>query len=341
VNAVRDVLPQLLEGRDLTEDQARAAMAAIMSGECTEAQIGAFLAATRMKGETDQEIAGFVHVMRENVLRIPCAPDGVVDTCGTGGDGVDTFNISTTAAFIAAGAGVKVAKHGNRAVSSQCGSADVLKALGVNIEAPPELVGRCVDEVGIGFLFAPLLHPAMKHAIGPRKEMGVRTVFNVLGPLTNPAGARRQLVGVFSGEFVPRVAGALARLDVEQALVVHGECGMDEISTLEPTIVAIVRGETVTRTTWTPEDFGVPRREAHDLLGGSPEESAAILRRILDGGDGACTDIALINAAAAIIVAGLADGPAEAMEQARQSVRSGAAAGKLSELVDMTSGAGP
>lgn len=338
MNAVREALPLLFDRVDLSAGLARSAMAAIMGGECTDAQIGAFLTAMRMKGETDEEIAAFAEVMRENAVRIPCADSQVIDTCGTGGDCLGTFNISTTAAFIAAGAGARVAKHGNRAVSSQCGSADVLRACGVDIEADPELVGRCLDEVGVGFLFAPSLHPAMRHAIGPRKELGVRTIFNVLGPLTNPAQAQRQLLGVFARDLVTTVAHALARVGLEFGLVVHGDCGLDEISTIGPTTVAIVRGGHVEIEHWDPETFGVGRCRSDDLRGGDPETSAQMLRAVLAGEKGPRTDIALVNAAAAILVAGVAAGIPEAMALARESVASGAAMAKLDALVAMTSG---
>lgn len=337
MNAVRDALPLLMAGRDLTQDMARAAMAAIMGGECTDSQIGAFLAAMRMKGETGDEIAAFAEVMRDSALFIPCAAGAVIDTCGTGGDCLDTFNISTTAAFIAAGAGARVAKHGNRAISSRCGSADVLRALGVDIEAPPEVVGHCLDEIGVGFLFASILHPAMRHAIGPRREIGVRTVFNVLGPLTNPARAPRQVMGVFAPELVPTMAHALARVGSEFALVVHGDCGLDEISTVSATTVAVVRDGCVTVESWEPEVFGVPRCRLEDIRGGEPEESARMLRAVLQGQPGPRTDIALANAAAAIWVAGLAEDITDAMARARESLESGAAMEKLLSLAAMTS----
>jgi len=332
MSAVGEAVRIAIEGRHLTDRQARAAMTALMSGEATQAEIGAFLACLRMKGETDEEVAAFVSVMRDNAVRIPCRSTGVVDTCGTGGDAADTFNISTAAAFVAAGAGVRVAKHGNRAVSSECGSADVLKALGVNVEAPVETVADCIDSVGIGFLFAPLLHPAMKHALGPRRELGVRTVFNLLGPLTNPAGARRQIVGVFSEAAVPLVAGALVRLGCERALVVHGLCGLDEVSTVGPTTVGWVEGEEWRELTWTPETFGVPEAALEELAGGDPEVSARMLTDVLDGARGPRGDVALVNAAGAIIASGMADTPEDAMAVARASVSSGAARAKLSAL---------
>jgi len=340
MSSVGEAVKILIEGRNLADAQARAAMTALMSGEATQAEIGAFLACLRMKGETDEEVAAFVSVMRDNAVRIPCRSTDVVDTCGTGGDAADTFNISTAAAFVAAGAGVRVAKHGNRAVSSQCGSADVLKALGVIVEAPVETVADCIDSVGIGFLFAPLLHPAMKHAIGPRRELGVRTVFNLLGPLTNPAGARRQIVGVFAEAAVPLVAGALARLGCERALVVHGLCGLDEVSTVGPTVVGWVEGGTWRQVTWTPGTFGVPEATLDQLAGGDPEESARMLTDALEGAPGPRTDVVLVNAAGAVIAAGLADSPEEAMSVARESLGSGAARAKLDALREASRGGG-
>ncbi|MFQ5809748.1 MAG: anthranilate phosphoribosyltransferase, partial [Armatimonadota bacterium] len=235
---VREAIAKLLDSQDLTADEARAVLDEIMSGDATDAQIGAILAALRMKGETPAEIAGFARTMREKCIAIETSREDVIDTCGTGGDALDTFNVSTVAAIIAAAGGAAVAKHGNVSVSSQCGSADVLKALGVNIEMSPEQVGRCLDEIGIGFLFAPALHPAMKHAMGPRRELGARTVFNILGPLTNPAKARRQLLGVYAPGLTEPLAAALLELGAEAALVVHGLDGLDELSTIGETRIS-------------------------------------------------------------------------------------------------------
>lgn len=327
---------RIVAGETLTRAQAADVMACVMSGEATPAQIGALLTGLRMRGETEEEIAGFVSVMRDNAVKVPAGRHSVVDTCGTGGDEVDTFNVSTAAAFVAAGAGVPVAKHGNRAVSSRCGSADVLEALGIGTTASPELVGRCIDEIGIGFLFAPALHPAMRHAAGPRRELGMRTVFNVLGPLTNPAGARRQVLGVYADHLVPLVAGALARIGCDRAFVVHGSCGMDEVSTVGPTSVAIVEGDEVARTEWFPATFGLSQANLGDLAGADPVTSAAILRGILEGEEGPRADFVLANAACAIMAGGLAEDPLEAVERARQSIASGAALEKLERLREMT-----
>ena len=283
---IKDAIQQVADGKHLTQEQAYATLTEIMDGEATEAQIGGLLMALRMKGEQPAEVAGFARAMREHALRVPVEAAGLVDTCGTGGDSLHTFNISTLAAFVAAGAGVTVAKHGNRAVSSQCGSADVLRELGVNVELGPEQVARCLREVGIGFLFAPRLHPAMSHAAGPRRELGLRTVFNILGPLTNPAGARRQLLGAFSPEAARLMAEALAALDTEHAMVVHGEEGLDEISTCGPTQVLEVRQGSLAEYTLTPESLGVPRATLEDLAGGEPPSCAALFRRVLEGEKG-------------------------------------------------------
>ncbi len=329
-------LTELVAGRALSRAHAEEAMGILMRGEATQAQVGAFLTALRMGGETEEEIAGFVHVMRANAVRIPHHRAGVLDTCGTGGDHCDTFNISTAAAFVVAGAGVPVAKHGNRAQSSQCGSADVLEALGVRTAISPESVARCIDEIGIGFLFAPALHPAMSHAAGPRRELGFRTVFNLLGPLANPAGARLQVVGVYTEDAVPKVAGALAQLDCERALVVHGLCGMDEVSTVGPTRLAQVERGGYELRTVEPDDFGVDRAEIADLAGGDPRASAEMLERVLEAEPGPRQDVVLVNAACALAVAGRAATTDQGMELARHSLASGAARAKLAELCRLT-----
>ncbi len=301
---IQEALARVVEGQDLGPNEAELVMAEIMAGECTPAQIAALLTALRMKGETAEEVAGFARAMRASCLGVRSKHGDVVDTCGTGGDALDTFNISTGAAFVAAGAGIPVAKHGNRSVSSLCGSADVLRELGVNLDLTPQQVGWCIDEVGIGFLFAPNLHPAMRHAIGPRREMGIRTVFNILGPLTNPASARRQLLGVFSQEWARRVADALAALGAERALVVHGLDGLDELSTLGETYVCQVEGGHVTESTVTPERFGLPRATAEHLQGSDPAGSARMLLAVLEGERGPRRDIVALNAAVAIYVGG-------------------------------------
>jgi anthranilate phosphoribosyltransferase len=313
-------------------------MSEIMAGECTASQIAGLLVALRMKGETAAEIAGFARGMRESCLRVHPKAEGLVDTCGTGGDRLDTFNVSTTAALVAAGAGVPIAKHGNRAVTSRCGSADVLRELGLNLELTAEQVGWSIDEVGIGFLFAPYLHPAMAHALGPRREMGIRTIFNVLGPLTNPAGARRQVVGVFAAEWAPRVAAALAELGVERALVVHGLDGLDELSTLGPSLVCDVDGGTVREYEVTPEQFGLSRAQPEDIAGADPATSAQQVVAVLEGEPGPRRDIVLLNAAAAVYVGGKAGSIEDGLEVAAQSLDSGAARRTLRSMVRFSQG---
>ena len=329
---VREAIAKLIDGRDLTAGEARAVLDEIMSGGATDAQIGAILAALRIKGETPAEIAGFARTMREKCVPIETSRQDVIDTCGTGGDALDTFNVSTVAALIAAAGGAAVAKHGNVSVSSQCGSADVLKALGVNIEMPPEQVGRCLDQIGIGFLFAPALHPAMKHAMGPRRELGVRTVFNILGPLTNPAKARRQLLGVFAPELTEPMATALLELGAEAALVVHGLDGLDELSTVGETQISELRDGAVRTYTLRPEDVGLGPVQPEDIAGGTPEQSAAMLMGVLDGQPGPRRDIALLNAAGALVVAGIAPDLQSGIAPAAQAVDSGAAREKLEQL---------
>lgn len=331
---VRTAVGRIIDGHPLTEDEAYEVMGTIMRGEATPAQIGAYLTGLRMRGETVEEVSGSVRAMREHAARVTSRHQRLVDTCGTGGDGLHTFNISTTAAFVAAGAGVPVAKHGNRAASSHCGSADVLEALGVNVKASPERVGQCIDEVGIGFLFAQTHHPSMKHAIGPRKELGVRTIFNFLGPLTNPAGAKRQVIGVSDPVWGERIAGVLARLGSEHVMVVAAEDGMDEISNCAPTRVWELRNGEVKTWRLCPEELKLATSHLDALKGGDAAEGAATLRSILEGADGPKTDIVLMNAAAAILVGGLAEDMAGGLEQARESVRSGAAREKLALLVE-------
>jgi len=333
---LKHALAKAVNFESLTAQEAYDAMGVVMRGEATDAQIGSFLVALRMKGETPAEIGGFARAMRENAVHIGTKRENVVDTCGTGGDAVDTFNISTAAAFVAAGAGVPIAKHGNRAVSSKCGSADVLREVGVNVEAPAHVVSECIDEVGIGFLFAPTLHPAMRYAIGPRRELGIRTVFNVLGPLTNPAGARRQVIGVFDAQFTELLASALLELGTEHALVVHGLVGMDELSTCGDSQVTELRNGSVHSALWGPEQFGLQPVEVEALAGGAPEKAAGMLLSVLDGEAGARRDIVLLNAAAAIYVGGLAADMHEAISRAAESIDSGAAAAKLVALREAT-----
>jgi len=326
----------VVEGAHLTGVEARAVMEIIMNGEATDAQIGAFLIAMRMKGETVEEITSFVRVMREKATRIHAGTADVLDTCGTGGDGAQTFNISTVAAFVAAGAGIVVAKHGNRSVSSKCGSADVLKELGVNIDIPPEKVSDCLQQVGIAFLFAPKLHASMKYAIGPRRELGLRTFFNILGPMTNPAGANRQLIGVYSPELVEKVAGVLAMLGSKRAFVVHGGDGLDEITTTSATTVAEIREGTVNIFEFNPGDLGIEQAAPETLTGGDTEENAAFFRAVLCGEKGPKRDIVLVNSAFAICAGGKAETPYEGLKLAVESIDSGAALKKYDGLKEFT-----
>ena len=304
-----------------------------MRGEATPAQIGGFLVALRLKGETVDEIAGCAEAMREHVLVVEPSRTDLVDTAGTGGDGAGTLNISTAAALVAAAAGAGVAKHGNRAVSSASGSADVLDALGFELELEPARIARSIDELGFGFMFAPTHHPAMRHAAPVRRELGTRTIFNVLGPLTNPARARAQIVGVYSPELAPTIAGVLATLGAEHAFVVHGAGGIDELSPAGPNLVCeVVRGE-VHRREIDPVELGVERCAAEDLRGGSPSENAAMIRAVFAGEPGPRRDAILLNAAGAIAAAGHAEDLREGLELARVAVDGGAAAGRLDELV--------
>ncbi len=333
---IREMISKVVEEIDLTEAEMTAVMDEIMTGGASDAQIGSFLTALRMKGETVEEITGGARVMREKALHVDTGGGTVVDTCGTGGDRSGTFNISTTAAFIAAGAGLKVAKHGNRSVSSRSGSADVLRSLGVNVEAEVERVEECLREIGIGFLFAPLLHGAMKYAIGPRKEIGIRTVFNILGPLTNPAGAHCQVLGVYDQCLTERLAHVLANLGSTRAMVVHGRDGLDEITLTTTSKISELRDGKVETYTFIPEDHGLERCSIDDIRGGDSEENARITLDILKGEKGPRRDIALLNAAAAVIVAGEAADFREALEKAAESVDSGAALGKLEKLKEIT-----
>jgi anthranilate phosphoribosyltransferase len=322
---------RVCEGVDLDAETTRE-VTHLLFEEATETQIGALLAALRTKGETGAEIAGFARGMRDVMRTIDPDRSPLVDTCGTGGDNYDTINISTTSAIVAAGAGVAVAKHGNYSVSSSSGSADVLQAVGVDIDAEPREVETMIEADGIGFLLAPTFNPAMKRVIGPRQELGVRTVFNILGPLTNPAGAEAQLVGVYDPDLVPVVADVLARLAVDRALVVHG-AGLDEIAVHDETIVAEVSGSHVDRYRIEPEDLGVEAHDIEAIGGGTPEENAANLERIVTGAEtGAKQDVILVNAGATIYVAGLADSLEAGVEQARNAIDSGAAAAKLDDL---------
>ena len=333
---IQEAIKDLIAGVDLGRARTRAVMDQIMSGQATDAQIGAFLVALRIKGETIDEIAGGAEAMREKATPIATVRPDLIDTCGTGGDDSGTFNISTTVAFVACGAGLAVAKHGARSISSQCGSADVLAALGVNVEATPEKVGECIDEVGIGFLFAVALHGAMKHAIGPRRELATRTVFNILGPLTNPAGAKRQLLGVFDGALTEALAGVLRELGSERVLVVHGSDGLDEITLTGPTQVSELRDGQISTRQIHPGDFGLQVVSAEALKGGDADYNARILREVLDGREGPQRDVVLINAAAAMVVGGLAEDITAGLEVARASIDSGKARQALDRLVEVS-----
>ena len=332
---IRDAIATLLESNDLDRLAASEAMATIMDGEATPAQIGAFLVALRLKGETVDEIAGCASAMRERVVPVR-AVGPLLDTCGTGGDGSGTFNISTTVAFVAAGAGVRVAKHGNRSISSACGSADVLEALGARLDLGADRIARCIDEVGIGFLFAPGHHPAMKHAMGPRRELGIRTIFNVLGPLTNPAGADSQLLGVFAADLVTPIAHVLSELGSRSAVVVNGAGGLDEVSPAGETRAAVLRDGCVEEFVWTPGDFGVPGADLAALAGGDAEENARILRGVLEGETGPRRDVTLMNGACALLAAGTVSDLGAGMERATESVDSGTALAVLDQFVEFT-----
>jgi anthranilate phosphoribosyltransferase len=331
---IREAIAALVEGRSLTEAEAAAVMEEIMSGEATPAQFGAFVTALRLKGETVDEIAGMARVMREKACRVHV--EGVLlDTCGTGGDARGTFNVSTAAAFVAAGAGARVAKHGNRAMTSRCGSADVLEALGARIDLSPEQVKACLEETGVGFMFAPSFHPAMKFAAGPRREIGVRTVFNILGPLTNPAGAACQVLGVADPSLAETMALVLARLGSRHALVVHGD-GLDEMSISGPTLVCELVEGCVRQYEVTPQEVGLALSEAGSVAGGTPEENAAALREVLAGRPGPRRDIVLLNAAAGLMALERAAALAEGVAQAAEAIDSGAARDRLKRFVAVT-----
>ena len=331
-----EAIAKTAAGNNLTRQETAAVMGEIMSGNCTGAQIGAILIALRIKGETAEEITGAAESMRSFATRI-AAPADVIDTCGTGGDGQATFNISTAAAIVAAGAGARVAKHGNRSVSSTSGSSQALEALGLNINLQPEAVSRCLAEAGIAFLFAPMLHGAMKHAIGPRKELGLRTIFNLLGPLTNPAGARRQVMGVYSPQLVETIAKVLLALGAEQALVVHSNDGMDEISLAVPTKAAEVRDGKVRLFEITPAELGLASYPTEKLRVKSPEESAGIIRAILSGAEkGGPRDIVLANAGAALYVAGMAQSLKDGVALAAAAIDSGKASATLERFAAFT-----
>lgn len=336
---IKEAIAKVIVGQDLSEAEMVGTMNEIMGGEATEAQIGSIITALRMKGETIEEITGAAKVMREKATRVSAAEEGevLVDTCGTGGDSSGTFNVSTASAFVVAGAGIKVAKHGNRSITSKCGSADVLEALGVDLSLSAEEIGRCVKETGIGFMFAPMMHGAMKYAIGPRREIGIRTIFNVLGPLTNPAGANVQVMGVFAPDLVETLANVLGRLGARRALVVCGEGNMDEITVTGETKVADFKDGQVSVYQVKPEDFGLARASIDDIQGGqTAEESARQLRTILGGEAGPCLDMVLINAGAALMAAGKVADLQAGVNLARETVSSGAALAKVDALVSFS-----
>jgi anthranilate phosphoribosyltransferase len=336
---IQEALVRLLDGHDLDRGQARAVMDQIMAGDATQAQIGGFLVALRMKGETPDEIAGFAEAIRARGVSVAPRRDDLVDTAGTGGDGRATINISTAAALVAAAAGAGVAKHGNRAVSSASGSADVLEALGFALEPPPERIARSIDKLGFGFLLAPAHHPGFRHAAPVRKELGLRTIFNVLGPLTNPAGARAQIVGVYDPALVRTIAEVLARLGARRAFVVHGAFGVDELSPAGSNLVCEVVDGQVHERTIDPLDLGVARCEPDELRGGSPAENAGVIRAVFSGEEqGAKRDAILLNAAGAIAAGGHAEDLHEGLEVARRAVDSGAASERLDALVAFSHG---
>ena len=333
---IQRALARLLDGHDLSRDEARRTMAVIMAGEATQAQIAGFLVALRAKGETADEIAGCAEAMREHVLRVNPTRTDLVDVVGTGGDGANTYNISTAAALVTAAAGAAVAKHGNRAASSQTGAADVLEALGFELEQPPERIERSIDELGFGFLFAQAHHPAMRHAAPVRRELATRTVFNVLGPLTNPAGARALVLGVYSPELARTLAGALVQLETTRAYVVHGAGGIDELSPCGPNLVCEVENGSVREYELDPLELGIERCDAEELRGGGPQANAAALREVLGGANGGHRSAVLLNAAGGIAAAGRVETLREGIEAAREAIDSGAAAARLDELVEFS-----
>lgn len=336
---IREAIEKVVSRVDLAEEEMTEVMNQIMSGEASPLQIASFLTGLRMKGETVQEITGAARVMREKVHRVKVKADPLLDIVGTGGDQKGTINISTASAFVVAGAGITVAKHGNRSVSSQSGSADVLAALGVKIDAPKERVEECLAQIGIGFLFAPLLHEAMKYAVQPRREIGIRTIFNLLGPLTNPAGATHQLTGLYDGKLTEPIAHVLKNLGTARAMIVHGLEGMDEISLCGPTRISELRDGTIKNYTVSPEEFGLSPCRLEDLHGGTPAECAESLRGVLGKKKGAARDVVLLNSAAALYVSGKVDSIKQGLELAAESVDSGRAQQKLESLVKMTNAA--
>jgi anthranilate phosphoribosyltransferase len=333
---IREAIEQVVNGENLNESEMMEIMEEVMSGTATPAQIAAFMTALRIKGETVEEVTGAARIMRQKATRLDACASIVVDTCGTGGDKLNTFNISTTAAFVVAAAGIVVAKHGNRAMSSGCGSADVLEALGVNINTGPEIVEECLHEIGIGFLFAPLLHGAMKYAIGPRREIGIRTIFNMLGPLTNPAGATCQLIGVYASPLTEMFAGVLKNLGTKRAFIVHGADGMDEATVTGKTRVSELKDGTINTYNIDSIEIFAETCDIRELAGGSPAENAAITRDVLSGKDSACRKIVLLNAALAIMTGQKATSIQEGIALAADCINSGAALNKLDDLIKLT-----
>ena len=333
---IQAAIKSVMARQDLSIDDMASVMQQIMTGECTPSQIGGFLVGLRMKGETVDELSAAARVMRELSTRVEVKCDHLVDTAGTGGDSSGSFNISTASAIVAAGAGAHVAKHGNRSMTSNSGSADVLETAGVKLDISPDLIGTCIEQVGVGFMFAPAHHGAMKHAIGPRREMAVRTIFNVLGPLTNPAGAPNQIIGVFDGELVEPMARVLKQLGSRHVMVVHGEDGMDEISIGGPTKVAELKDGVVTEYSLSPSDFGMELATADALRVDSAEQSLEVIRAVFANGGGAASDIVCLNAGAAIYVSGLAATLATGVDVAREAIASGKAVAVLDSLVART-----
>ncbi len=328
---IKEAINALIEGLDLSEFEMTASMNEIMEGTATDAQIGSFLTSLRIKGETVDEITAAAAVMRDKATKIK-APENVLDTCGTGGDLSHTFNISTTAAIVLAACGVPVAKHGNRSVSSRSGSADVLEALGVKIDLPPEKIEKCLFQTGFGFLFAPVFHPAMKYAVGPRRDMAIRTIFNILGPITNPAGAKRQIVGVFSDGLTETLARVLGNLGADDAMVVHGEDGLDEITITDGTKISRYFNGRVENMYFAPEDFGLKRSGLEDIVGGDREKNARLSLEVFDGNHGPKRDIVLMNSAAGIVVSGKTNNVKTAMDLVKEAIDSGTALKKLEEI---------
>ncbi|HEY5652781.1 MAG TPA: anthranilate phosphoribosyltransferase [Pontiella sp.] len=333
---IKEAVAKLISKESLTREEAAASMTDIMSGNATDAQIGAFITGLRLTGETPETIAGCAEVMRSNATPIKCNDPNAIDIVGTGGDGAHTFNISTTSAFVIAGAGVTVAKHGSYGVSSKCGSANVLSELGINLQYTPQRMEECLNEIGIAFLFAPALHPAMKHVVGPRRELGVWSIFNILGPLCNPAGVKNGIMGVFKPDLVPVVADACAQLEMKHQFIVHGHDGLDEFTTTTTTMVTEIKHGKVEHYEVQPAGLGLSTAKPEQLVGGDPEENAAITRAILNGEKGPKRDIVLLNSAFAIMSSGRADTPQAGLAMAVDSIESGRALSKLEALAQMS-----